>query len=328
MRENSENDGIAFAPSAIRQLVAPQDFGQDVWTVEWNKEEIGAIKLVDLRIPGPCGRRPLFEARSMKLMWLVVSLLLLPVCTGSAVAQSGRLALEGRSVAPGGRYVFTWKQIGLKYGEFPVYKCFLKKDGRSLGSVLGQVLADGEPEPTWSPHLRYLIVEFPHQVEEETYVYSLQRNRTVCHTWDLLTGMSADERYTFILEDRGDDDNSPAWLRVMDLQTGKAVKVAQVNFGMYGDPFQCVWFGNTSKLAFIDVKGDAWTAEVVNGPSEPSVSKRRLVGNGHCDDLRYIPGKGVYFIQKTGRSLTPYYSSDLRSVRKGALLPAKQPRDR
>jgi hypothetical protein len=248
--------------------------------------------------------------------------LLLAVCTGSAGTGSVR-APQGRSVAPGGKYVFTWTQIGLKYGEFPVFKCFLKRDGKSRRSVFGKVVADGEPEPTWSPRLRYLIVEFPHQVETETYLYSLRTNRVVCHTYDLLTGLSADERYTFILQDNGDEDNSAAWLRLTDLVTGKSAKVAQLDFGVYGDPFECAWFGDSHRFAFIDVKGYAWAAEVVSGPSGPSVSKHRLVAAGHCSDLRYVPGKGVYFVQTVGKTRVAYYSSDLRAIRKGVLLPVK-----
>ena len=230
---------------------------------------------------------------------------------------------DGYSVSPDGNQVFGCKQIGVKYDEFLVFKCYLEKSGRRQERIPGTVMADEyPPSADWSPHKKYLIVSVPGQAElSQTIIYSVERHKIVCDTMDLVPDFSGDQAYSFALQDMGDGDNDPSWLRLLDMRTGKMTKVAQVNFGVYGDPRQNVWFGKSHKFAFIDMKGNVVAGEALHSKSGPTAKKRMLTKNGGCTDLRYVPGRGIFFVQKSGNTANAYYSSDLRRLTRAAALP-------
>jgi len=229
---------------------------------------------------------------------------------------------QGYSVSPDGRQVFAWKQISPEDAPFPVFDCFLEKDGKLQGKILGKKLGDEFPTAVWLPGNNYLIVTISEQVEIDSIVYSIKRHRIIYDTEDQLTGFSSDQSYSFVLQDKGDEDNSPSWLRVLDMKTGKTTKVAQVNFGLMGDPVQSVWFGDSHRFAFIDIKGKLYTVGVGHDKSSPIITKTMLTKNGGCAALRYIPGKGIYFTQKIGKTTKIYCSKDLRTLNQTAVLPA------
>ena len=248
---------------------------------------------------------------------------------GGIVAHPQKLTSGGGydvySVSPDNTQVFACKQIGLKWGDTPVYKCFLEVRGRLSGRILGALTAEPTPTADWSSRKKYLIVTVPQEEMIHSIVYSLERRKIVCDTRDWVSDICEDQAYAFALEDQGEDETSPAWVRILDMRTGQTTNVAQVNFGMPGEA-QYVWFGKTHKFAFIDIKGRLCAGEVRRGKSGPLVKKSMLTKNGNCADLRYIRGKGIYFSQKTGKTTSAYYSNDLndlRTLNKTAILPAR-----
>jgi hypothetical protein len=229
---------------------------------------------------------------------------------------------DGYSVSPNNTQVFGWKQIGIWPEGYSVCKCFLEKNGKLSGRIAGKLLTDGKPWADWSPKNKYLIVKVPQEVTTQTIIYSLEKRKIICDTMDLLPDFCEDQDYSFVLQDRGDSDNSSAKLSILDMKTGKFVNLGQVTFGMSGGPSQSVWFGKSHRFAFIDYNGNLNAGEVYRSKSLPFTKKWMLAKNGKCSDLRYIHGKGIYFKQKTRRTTTAYCSNDLRTLSKTTLLPA------
>lgn len=251
------------------------------------------------------------------------------IIAGKVLAQQPRRlssagGYDGYSVSPDENLVFGWKQIGLQYEQFGLFKCFLEKSGKPQGRILGIQSTEYSPSADWSPQCKHLIVRIPGQVEMGTIVYSLERRKLVIDTTDLLPDFCSDQAYSFVLEDVGDLDNSPAWLRILDMRTGKMTKLAQVNNGVYGDGAHYVWFGKSHRFAFIDFKGNVIAGEVSRGRSEPAVKKWALTNNGNCDDLRYVPGRGIYFIQEIGKTTTAYHCGNLRALKGTETLPVQR----
>lgn len=244
-----------------------------------------------------------------------------PTSTPKRLTSGG--GYHGYSVSPDRTQVVAWKQIGVKYGEFPVYKFFLEKEGKPQGKILGPVMGCSSPWASWSAGCRHLIVNVPQQVEIRTIIYAPSDHRKVCDTTDLLPDFSKDQAYSFVLEDRGDADYEPACLSVLGMKTGEVAQIAQVSFGESGEPSQKTWFGESHKFAFIDTSGNLHGGEVMGGKSKPVIKKWAITQNAKCSDLRYIPGEGIYFVQKSGDTTRAYYSKDLRTLQPHAVLPVE-----
>jgi hypothetical protein len=259
---------------------------------------------------------------------------------GKAVSTTRKLTskggYDGYCVSPDGNQVFGWRKIRRGQWFGAVYSLFLERNGRTQEKIPGTWGATSGFRAGWSPQNKHLIVSIDQTVgcivETETIIYSLERRKVVCDTRDsFYREFSDDEAYLFVLGAIVDAEDNPAWrdgacwLSVMDMETGRMTKVVQVNSdAIRGGPLQSMWLGKSHKFAFINYRGKLSAGEASRGKSRPLLNKWALAKNGQCSDLHYVAGMGIYFTKKIGKTSTAYYSRDLQTLSKTAVLPSRQ----
>ena len=241
---------------------------------------------------------------------------------GHPVGESRPLTSLGNyddySVSPNDDYVVGFRRIGVVKDEdvdltFVTWKCYLESTGaKSPASVLRvtRYVGHAAHEPIWSRNGSYVVFIYGLFDVEGGAVYSTTSTRKVGRFSAWLGPLSRDERLAVIgLEG---DHGTELW--VLDIPTGHKVRIED---GV-GD---CVWIRNSHKLAWIRDFDNVWTAEVKRTSTAPFLNSRARLFSGNCTDLRYVPEKGLYFVDGPKDSGTPYYSRDIKTVRTGDRQP-------
>lgn len=229
---------------------------------------------------------------------------------------------HGYCVSPDETQVLGWKQIGA-IGEFPVFKFFLEQKGRRQEKIHGPASADGTPSAEWLPGNKLLLITIPQQAETQSVLYSLRSRKVTCDSTDAISVFSSDQLYCFVEEDIGHDATGAARLRVLDTHSGKTRDASRVTYDFGRETTPYVWLGKTHMFAVLDSNGRVLAGEVRATRSGPSLRTWRLTRHGACSGLRYVPGKGVYFVQGSGKARRAYISADLRRLAGTALLPPR-----
>jgi len=246
---------------------------------------------------------------------------------GHPVGSPKRLTTRGTygafSVSPDERYVVGMRIVRgdlCGFGDLPEWDQYVERCGKGvIGRIVNQSVTDmAVPYALWQPKTDAVVYVVPQQVNSPEYlVYSLKKRLVLFHETNEFGPVSDDQRYAFVTEDVGCAGEGPADLRVLDLTTGKLARVRKMQFEESVE-----WLGKTHRFAFIGSEGRVWAGEVTRTASGPRVRTWSITRYGGCTDLRYVPGKGIYFLQRSSdRSTRAYLTSDLRSLRKTAGLP-------
>ena len=243
---------------------------------------------------------------------------------GHPVGESRRLTSLGGyddySVSPGGDYVVGFRRIGVEKEEdvdltFVTWKCYLEpiRDKRPAQVLrVARSIGPSVQHPEWSPSGSYVVfIDGLFDVEGGA-IYSTKSAKQAGTFSGWLGPISRDERLAVI----GREGRYTTGLWVLDLPTGHKARIVDA----CGD---CVWIGESHKLAWIDDANDVWTAEVKRTSSAPYLRARTRLFIGNCTDLRYVAEKGLYFVDGPRDTGTPYYSNDLKTIRAGDRRPIR-----
>ena len=227
------------------------------------------------------------------------------------------------SVSPGAEYVVGFRRIGETKKEdtdlaLAVWKCYLEVvGGKPFTSPLRTSTSRGPSanQTIWSPTGSYVVLIAGIFDVEGGAIFSTRTAEEVSSFADMCGPISRDERLaiTHVYGDEGIESS------VLDLQSGRKAAIENAEW-------ESVWIGDSHKLAWTDWAGRVWVGEAKISGSQVSVVDRRLLHEGDCSDLRYIPGKGLYFTARLGERETAYYSTDLTTVHKGDILLHHPPR--
>lgn len=161
-----------------------------------------------------------------------------------------------------------------------------KKGSRQMLAALPPMM--DPPRVLWSPKTNYFALSYgPFNVHVDAYEFATKKKVvTDSPTFPMI---SPDERYVVT------GVNHPLGTRtnLLELKTGKTLEVSDSRCS-------AVWMGETTKFARIDHSGTLFLCEVATG-SDLALSYTKNACSASYD-LRFIAGKGLYFIDGTYRS--------------------------
>jgi hypothetical protein len=182
-----------------------------------------------------------------------------------------------------------------------------KKGSRKVLGVIGPF--SGVPTVLWSPKNTYFLLGCG--VTNRTIdVYEFATGKKIVERSTMPASISPDERF-IVTEVKY--PLKPSAAAVIDLRTGKSVEIAERTC-------PAVWAGSSKQIAWID-SGSLFAAELSFGPTELSLFWREKVSSAGYD-LRWVPGKGVYFVMGSTQSRElGCYSANLKTIDHGQMLP-------
>jgi hypothetical protein len=236
---------------------------------------------------------------------------------------AGRRISRGRygsySVSPDGKRLLGFVEVSREEEKdtgnvFASWRTFLESPfggwaRRELMSLVGMP----DPGVEWTPRGDHLIVERG-LFDVDLDLYAIRTRKVIAEHLMSPPVISSDGRFLI-----GADGSGEHYL-LFDLNTDKKARIAV-------SAADFVWVGGTHRLAWTgDMGYGVWVGEIKSSASGPKIVGRRRLTDATCDDLRYVPGKGVYWVRGRRESAkTGWYSSDLRTVHEGALLPPWRP---
>ncbi len=245
--------------------------------------------------------------------------------TGHPVGKPKRLTSGGKydaySVSPDEKYVVGIQNVKPMSNLDGHWTQYIEVTGGSRVTALmnGKAIwADGLPSVRWALSQGIIVYDLPGNVGYSSLLFTISGRKLPFESeTDFIEALSSDQRLAFVRELVCCGNTYPGDFGIIDLRSGKRTML------MKSDSQEAtVWFGKTHRFAFIDGGGRAWAGEVYPSDGNPKVTKWPLTRYGGCTDLRYIAGKGIYFVQRSSdRSTRAYLTSDLRDLRKTSGLP-------
>jgi hypothetical protein len=180
------------------------------------------------------------------------------------------------------------------------------------------IFVDGIPGIRWAVEQGRLVCDVPGNAWYTSSIFTTGGRKLPYESEnDFIDALSADRRLAFVRETVCCGNDYPGDFGVIDLLSGERTTLMKAD-----SQESPVWFGKAHRFAVIDGGGRLWGGEVVLTSGKPKITRWPITSYGGCKDLRYIPGRGVYFFQRSGDGrTTAYITSDLRTLRKTAGLP-------
>lgn len=251
--------------------------------------------------------------------------------TGHPVGKPKRLTARGiydvYSISPNEKYVVGMRNIEPMSNLDGKWVQYLESVGSPRVTPLTggrAVFADGIPEIRWAVEQGRFVCDVPGNAWYNSFIYTTDGRglpyQSENHFIDLL---SADGRLAFVRETVCCGNTYPGDFGVIDLRSGGRTMLMKAD-----SQESPVWLGKTHRFAVIDGGGRLWGGEVTTSSGKPKITRWPITRYGGCADLRYLPGKGVYFVQRSGNrpgtfkpSTRAYITSDLRTLRNTSGLP-------
>lgn len=214
------------------------------------------------------------------------------------------------SVSPDGKrllgFVAAGRRTDVDTGNvFVDYRTYIERIG---GTVARQELTgvSGMPDPdvNWLPDTDHLLVQRGY-FDLDYDLYNIRTRRTVLQHLISPPAVSADGR--FLVATRGGDEG----YLLVDLKT-------ELKSSIEKDLAYFVWCGDGHRLAWDDGIGVTIGYVKATGAG-PAIMASRVLAKGSFADLRYTPGKGLYWLSPGANRA--YCSRDTTSVKVCPVLP-------